>query len=76
MQQLSRKRRIRFRQNLKRSSDIEELTAVLEQRSRLEGVSKFLEKHGADDEKLCAIYDAIEDLENFLNEELLSKVPI
>lgn len=44
---------------------VEELTAVLEQRSRLEGVSEFLEKHGADEEMLCAIEEAIEDLEIF-----------
>ena len=57
-------------------SDIEELAAVLEQRKRLESVRKFLVEHGADDELLGAIGEAIEDLESFLNDDLLSRIQL
>ncbi|WP_170971321.1 MULTISPECIES: hypothetical protein [Mesorhizobium] len=55
--------------------DIEALHGLLEQRDRLEAVLAFLEKHGADEELLGAIDEAIEDLEQFLDEKLLSKIP-
>ncbi|THF55012.1 hypothetical protein [Ollibium composti] len=55
--------------------DIEALNGVLEQRDRLEAVLAFLEKNGAEEELLGAIDEAIEDLEQFLDEKLLSKIP-
>jgi hypothetical protein len=42
--------------------DIEALREVLEQRDRLEAVSEFLKRYGADEELLGAIDEAVEGL--------------
>jgi len=53
--------------------DLEEAHAAVEQRNRLQAVCAFLKEHGAGDELLNAVEEALVDLEMWLNDELLAK---
>ncbi len=56
-----------------RLSDLDALSDALEQRKRLETVRVFLEEHDADGELLGAIDEALDDLDLWIDEELLAQ---